>query len=122
MRTETVYFVTGKRTKESKQKEQKAKSTSAGPRLADELGRIKAEIADLQQTEKMIVAGLKLHGVAIYSGKLYDANIFASNIPKLDKDGLLKKYPKIADYFEEFTTMTPTLVCKVTARIARKPA
>lgn len=87
--------------------------------LVDRLGEVKARRAEAETEEKRIVEELKEHGAGVYSGDLFDANVFDSTSSKLDKAKLLKKHAKMAQWLEQCTTTTATLVCKVTARLAR---
>lgn len=46
------------------------------PELVDNLGRVKADIAELEKKEKKAVDTIKAQGVNLYCGKLFEANVF----------------------------------------------
>lgn len=96
---------------------QKKELTTA--EIVDQLGQVKAELANWKEEETHLVAQLKAKGVAIYQGDLFEANVFESSSSKLDKDQLCKKHKLMSKWLEACTTTTDTTVCKVTARVQR---
>jgi len=56
------------------------------PKLADRLGKIKAQIADLAAEEKQIKQNLELSGLTVIEGKLYRVTVSDKSRQVLDAD------------------------------------
>lgn len=84
--------------------------------LVDELGRVKADLADLGAREKEIVDQLKARGTDTYKGELFEANVFSQSRSTTAWAEVVKeaKVPQIV--INKHTKSSDILVCKVTAR------
>lgn len=89
----------------------------------DRLGEVKAAIATLEQEEDTLARKLKAQGVGVYSGVLFDANIFSQDREAVDWKGLAHEVGFTTRQKNKYTKpMVSTLYCKVTARMARSLA
>ncbi len=84
--------------------------------LVDSLGRVKAEKAEIAAREDQLVEQLKKLGVNEYHGQLFDAVVFEQNRSTTDWDALLTRYKIPPKVVARYTTVKPSLTCKVTAR------
>lgn len=87
--------------------------------LVDELGRIKAQLADLAAREDHILSVLKARGEGRRLGALFEANIFQSCKSTTDWDTLARIYKISPRDIAKLTSTKDFLVCKVTARQLR---
>ncbi len=84
--------------------------------LVDRLGRIKADMADLEAQEKEAVEELKARGINTYEGKLFSANVFSQSRSKTDWKEVCKEARVPSKIIAKHTDTSDILVCKVTAR------
>lgn len=84
--------------------------------LVDALGQLKAQKAAIADQEDRLVTRLKDLGVDEYHGKLFDAVVFEQNRATVDWPAIVKRYKIPARVVTKYTTVTPSLTCKVTAR------
>lgn len=84
--------------------------------LVDRLGKIKADIADLESREKEVVEELKSRGVNTYEGKLFSANVFQQTRSKTNWAEVVKEAKVPSKIIAKHTDSNDILVCKVTAR------
>jgi len=83
----------------------------------DQLGNLKAQIAELQTKAKAIEASLKAGGgVARTSGMFFDANVFEQTRTSIDWESIAKKLEPSRQLVTAHTSESTTLVLKVTAR------
>lgn len=88
-------------------------------RTVDTLGKIKAKLAELKALEEALIEELKAGGPSIYSGDLFEANVFASSSSRLNKEELFKKHKKLQQWYAECTESKDILVCKLQAKVVR---
>jgi hypothetical protein len=82
----------------------------------DELGRVKAVIADAEKREKELVALLKKKGEGRYEGDLFEANVFVQNREVVDWKAVAEFVGYSAQLKAAHTTKGEVLVAKVQAR------
>ncbi len=84
--------------------------------LVDKLGIIKAQRAELEEKEKKIITRLKEYEPDEYHGRLYDCVIFDQPRTVIDWRTIADKCKIAPCLIARYTTQTPSLTCKVTAR------
>jgi hypothetical protein len=84
--------------------------------LVDRLGELKAAIAVLEKEESAIVGKLKEQGNGVYSGTLFDANVFPQTRVTTDWQSLAEEIGYTARQKNKYTTSKDIVYCKVTAR------
>lgn len=94
-------------------------TTSVIKKVVDRLGEIKAAISNLETEEKKLIDKLKELGPGVYSGTLFDANIFESPRETTDWKGLANEVGYTTRQKNKFTKDTTVVYCKVTARLSR---
>ena len=82
----------------------------------DQLGNLKAQIAELQTKAKAIEASLKASGVARTSGLFFDANVFEQTRTSVDWESIAKKLEPSRQLVTAHTSESTSLVLKVTGR------
>jgi len=82
----------------------------------DQLGNLKAQIAELQTKAKAIEASLKAGGVARTSGMFFDANVFEQTRTSVDWEAIAKKLEPSRQLVTAHTSESTSLVLKVTGR------
>lgn len=82
----------------------------------DQLGHIKAQIADLQNTEKELRAVLIEHGAGAYDGELFRATVSESQRESLDLEAVRAKLSP--QFLRAHTRFTEVVTVRVVARRA----
>lgn len=82
--------------------------------LVDEIGRLKAQLAEPLARLKAAEDALKALGAGRYLGMHYEGNVFIQSRDKLDMDAVRAKLSK--QFLFAHTTTTDVKVLKVTAR------
>jgi hypothetical protein len=82
--------------------------------LVDALGTIKARVADLTATEKVLRDALAGHGPGEYEGDRWRATVSVGERSNLDMDAVRAKLSP--QFIAAHTTTTPTTTVKVVAR------
>ena len=82
--------------------------------LVDELGALKAQIAELTAREKEITSLLKASNEAAIDGDLFRATVSDSERETLDTKALRRDYPEIA---AEYVKTTHVTTVRVGARV-----
>ncbi|MBM4386063.1 MAG: hypothetical protein FJ091_22210 [Deltaproteobacteria bacterium] len=85
-------------------------------KVVDELGALKAQIAELTAQAKMIEAGLKAAGPGRIEGVLYDANVFTQERTLVDWKAVAEKLQPSRQLVTAHTSTVEVIVIKVTAR------
>lgn len=87
-------------------------------KVVDELGRVKARLAKLEELEQNLIKRLKKQGCRTYQGVLFEANVFAQNKTLVDWESIAKTLVPVIPprTIKRYTKMVPVVVCKVTAR------
>lgn len=84
----------------------------------DELGALKAQIAELQARADDIARDLKAHGPGRYSGAYYDANVVEQVSDRVDYKRVVESLKLSAQKLRAYTSEVRTLAVRVTARKA----
>lgn len=84
--------------------------------LVDRLGRIKADIADLEAKEKEAIEELKALGVGERDGKLFHSNVFLQNRSTVDWKAVVAEAKIPTKLLLKHTDSKEITVCKITAR------
>lgn len=85
----------------------------------DRLGEVKAAMAQLQVEEKKLVQALKDRGIGVYSGTLFDANVYQQDRTTVDWKALAEEIGFTERQARKHTSQSHVLYCKVTARLYR---
>lgn len=88
--------------------------------MVDELGKVKAQLAELSVLEDQLVTAIKDHGAGVRSGKLFDANVFWSSRAKVDWDAVVAEAHVPRRIVRKHTSNKDFLVCAVTARVSKR--
>lgn len=86
--------------------------------LVDQLGKLKAEIAQRERLEEQLIAKLKALGDGSYEGKHYEACIFTQKRPKTDWGAIVKRCKIKSSIVTRYTEDVPVVNCKLTRRAA----
>lgn len=92
----------------------KEKTHMALKRVVDNLGHLRAQIADLKEQEEELKAILLSSGLTELDGKLFRATISPSSKSYLDTDRLRKKYGE--SWMNRYTLRTAYTAIRVVAR------
>lgn len=84
----------------------------------DELGRIKAQIADLKATEEQLRQTLLDAGIESTEGKLFRATVSRYDQTCVDYAGLIEQLAPPARLIKKFTTTSERTTVRVVARKA----
>ena len=84
--------------------------------LVDRLGELKAAIAVLEKEEKSIVDKLKEQGNGVYSGTLFDANVFPQTRVTVDWQAIADAVGYPTRLKNKFTSQKEIVYCKVTSK------
>jgi hypothetical protein len=82
--------------------------------LVDQLGRLQAQIADLEAKEKALKAALVAAGVGAYEGELFRATVSASERSTLDMAAVREKLSP--QFLRAHTKVTPVNTVRVSAK------
>jgi hypothetical protein len=85
----------------------------------DRLGEVKAALATLRKEEVTLVDHLKELGTGIYSGNLFDANIFTSSRITVDWEAIATEVGYTDRQLKKYSKEGMITYCKVTARLSR---
>lgn len=85
-------------------------------KLADELGQLKAAIAELQTRETEIKDTLKESGESEVEGKLFRVVVSRFNVDRLDSKGLIEHLAPSARILKKFTTSAEQIKVTISAR------
>ena len=80
----------------------------------DRLGKINAQIADLQVEADTLIAKIKLRGVGAYEGRLFRATVSKSSRDVLDMEAVRGKLS--AQFIAAHTRQTAVITCRVVSR------
>lgn len=84
--------------------------------LVDRLGELKAAIAILEKEEKTIVSKLKEQGNGVYSGTLFDANVFPQTRVTTDWEAIAEEVGYTVRQKNKYTSSKEIVYCKVTSK------
>lgn len=94
-------------------------TTSVIKKRVDRLGELKAALSTLRKEEVSIVEKLKELGTGIYSGTLFEANIYSSSRMVTDWEAIAREVGFSDDLLRQHTSEGVITYCRVTAKLSR---
>jgi hypothetical protein len=82
----------------------------------DELGRLRAQIADLRTREEELVAGIKLRGDGVYEGTMFRAVVSAYDRCSTDWKAIAEHLEASRQLIKAHTTNAPQLKLTMAAK------
>ena len=83
--------------------------------IVDQLGMVKAQIAELTRTETKLKERLVAIGIGAHDGNIFRATVSASDRETLDMDAVRAKLSP--QFISAHTRVTPVITVKVVARV-----